>query len=135
MKKINGKVSVSEQIDLSKIAEIKAQGFSVVISNRPDGEEMGQPLTADIQAAVEAAGMKFVHIPIVSGQFTEEATIAFAKVVAEHDKVLAYCRTGTRCAALWALSQAGHATADEILEATSAAGYDFPQLRAHLENQ
>ncbi len=133
MKHINENVTVSPQIDLNEIADIKAQGFNIVMSNRPDGEEIGQPLTADIQAAVESAGLKFVHIPIISGQFTQEAIDGFAEVVGANDKVFAYCRTGTRCAALWALSQAGRASADDILGATSAAGYDFPQLRAHLE--
>ena len=134
MKNINDHVTVSPQIAISEIATLKAQGFDVVISNRPDGEEIGQPLTADIQAAVEAAGMKFVHLPIVSGQFTQEAADGFGEVVANNNKVFAYCRTGTRCAALWALSQAGKASADDILGATSSAGYDFPQLRGFLEN-
>ena len=133
MKAINDQISVSPQIMLSEIETIKAQGFDVVMSNRPDGEEPGQVMTGDIQAAVEAAGMRFVHIPIVSGQFTQEAVDGFKAVLESGERVFAYCRSGTRCAGLWALSQKGEQTADEILSQTSAAGYEFPQLRGYLE--
>ena len=131
MRQLTDNISVSPQIDPSQIAEIKAAGFEVVMSNRPDGEEFGQPLTADIKSAAEAAGMTFIHLPIVSGQFTVEA-IADMAIAVDRKKVFAYCRSGTRSAGLWALSQKGNLSADEILEKTSAAGYDFAQLRPYL---
>ncbi len=39
--------------------------------------------------------------------------------------ILAYCRTGTRSATLWSLSQAGRMSVADILAATKAAGYDM----------
>jgi sulfide:quinone oxidoreductase len=39
--------------------------------------------------------------------------------------VLAYCRSGTRCAALWCLSQAGKRPLPDILARAQAAGYDM----------
>jgi sulfide:quinone oxidoreductase len=48
--------------------------------------------------------------------------------------VLAYCRTGTRSATLWSLSQARpHAVAD-ILAATKAAGYDMNGVARRIAN-
>ena len=120
---------------IDEIVKLKSHGFEVVMSNRPDGEEPGQPLADDIRAAVEGAGMEFIHIPIISGQFTQEAADQFGEVVSKYKKVFAYCRTGTRSAALWALSQADNLSADEILEATASAGYDLPQLRGFLESK
>ena len=46
--------------------------------------------------------------------------------------VLCYCRSGTRSATLWALSQAGRVEPDEIIAAASAAGYDLSHLLGHL---
>ena len=48
--------------------------------------------------------------------------------------VLAYCRTGTRSASLWALTKAGRLSADAILRATTAAGYDLAGLRPRLDS-
>ncbi len=132
MRRINDKIAVSEQISVSQVADIKAQDFDIVVSNRPDGEEVGQPLTKDLQKAVEDAGMEFRHIPIFSGQFTDEAVAEFRNLLQQHDRVFAYCRSGTRCAGLWALSQKAIQSADEILEQTASAGYDLSQLRAYL---
>jgi sulfide:quinone oxidoreductase len=44
--------------------------------------------------------------------------------------VLAYCRTGTRCATLWSLSQAGQRPLPDILSRTQAAGYDMVAVMA-----
>ena len=49
--------------------------------------------------------------------------------------ILAYCRTGTRCTVLWALSQAGHRSIDEILQIAAAAGYSLEALRPRLEER
>ena len=48
--------------------------------------------------------------------------------------VLAYCASGTRCSVIWALGQAGLKPTDEILAATSAAGYQLDGLRPTLES-
>ncbi|MEL7029054.1 MAG: sulfur transferase domain-containing protein, partial [Pseudomonadota bacterium] len=55
---------------------------------------------------------------------------------AEHaGRTLAYCRSGTRSAMLWALTQAkfGDNDVSEILEAAASAGYDASPLARQLE--
>jgi uncharacterized protein (TIGR01244 family) len=47
--------------------------------------------------------------------------------------VLAYCRSGTRCSIVWALAHAGDLTPDEILSATTDAGYQLSDMRPVLE--
>ena len=71
---IDDSYAVSGQITADEVAEIKAAGFRSVICNRPDGEQPGQPTAADIGMAVEAAGLAFRHIPVVSGQITARPT-------------------------------------------------------------
>ncbi len=51
-------LAVAGQILPEHVADIVAAGFKVLISNRPDGEEAGQPAQAEIAAAAEAAGLE-----------------------------------------------------------------------------
>ena len=46
--------------------------------------------------------------------------------------VLAYCRSGTRSATLWALSQSGKRSAEEILGMAADAGYDLGGIAGAL---
>ncbi|MEY3954790.1 MAG: hypothetical protein RL229_190, partial [Pseudomonadota bacterium] len=48
--------------------------------------------------------------------------------------VFAYCRTGTRCSTLWALSHAKKLPIDEILNKTQIAGYDLSPLLDRLNS-
>ena len=48
-------LSASPQIAPEDLPAIAAQGFRSVISNRPDGEEPGQPSSEDLRQAAEAA--------------------------------------------------------------------------------
>ena len=95
--------SVTGQIGVEDVAGIKEAGFRSVISNRPDSEDGVVPHD-DIAAAVRAAGLEFRYIPVISGQVTQENVDAQAKALAEMPKpVLAYCRSGGRCANIYAL--------------------------------
>lgn len=94
--------AVSAQIQASDVAELKAAGFKSVICNRPDNEDPGQPSAAEIQAAVEAAGLVFRHVPVVSGQMSMQDVEAQAAALDEIPQpVFAYCRSGTRCTNLY----------------------------------
>ncbi len=48
--------------------------------------------------------------------------------------VFAFCRTGTRSASLWSLSQANDRTLPDILERTRAAGYDMAGIVRRIAN-
>ena len=41
--KLTDKVAVSGQISPTQVASIASQGFRVIVNNRPDGEDPGQP--------------------------------------------------------------------------------------------
>jgi sulfide:quinone oxidoreductase len=126
-RKITDELSVSPQISASDIADIAAIGFRSVICNRPDGEASDQPLSHDVAAAVKASGMEWRMQPVSQVSLAEAE--AFGKLLAELPKpVLAFCRTGTRCAALWSLSEIDKRPADDILARTRAAGYDMAAL-------
>lgn len=102
-RQISDDYTVSPQISIDDVQAIKAAGFKSVICNRPDNEDPGQPSAATIRKAVEAAGMTFRHIPVISGQMTSQDVEDQAAALGEIDgPVFAYCRSGTRCTNLYA---------------------------------
>jgi sulfide:quinone oxidoreductase len=128
-------MSVSAQIR-PEDAPALAGTFRTVVNNRPDGVEPGQPTSAELEAAVRKAGMDYAFIPVTPGQFTDQEVLALGQVMADASHpLLAFCRTGTRSATLWALSQAGHRDAGEILRVAAEAGYDLNALKPRLTEE
>ncbi|MEO7178269.1 MAG: TIGR01244 family sulfur transferase, partial [Allosphingosinicella sp.] len=84
------------QLTVGDVDEAAGQGVRLIVNNRPDGEEPGQPSSAQIEAAARAAGLDYRHIPIAGG-FPPEQVEAMARSL-EQGPVLAFCRTGTRSA-------------------------------------
>ncbi|RWC27037.1 TIGR01244 family sulfur transferase [Mesorhizobium sp.] len=105
-REISEDYSVSGQIQPEDVAAIKEAGFKSVICNRPDDEQPGQPSADTVKAAVEAAGLAFRYIPVISGQITGENVEDQAEALDELDgPVFAYCRSGARCTNLYGLIQ------------------------------
>ena len=120
----------SPQITVADIANAKAEGVALIINNRPDGEEPGQPEGAEIEAAARAAGMDYVAIPVSSAGFSQPQVAAMAEALGSaKGKVLAYCRSGTRSTFLWSLARAGEGMdPDEIASCAIGAGYDISPI-------
>ena len=135
IRKISTMVSVSPQIAAEDIADLKAAGFRAIICNRPDGEGADQPSFAEIDAAAKAAGLEARYLPVISGKVTDEDVAAFRDALeALPHPLLAYCRTGTRSATLWSLTEAAQRPIPAILAATKAAGYDMNGVARRLAN-
>lgn len=129
LKRLTPQLSVTPQIAPEDLPALAAQGFTTLIGNRPDGEQPGQPDHQAMQAAAEAAGLRYAFLPVVSGQVTAEHGQAFAELLAQAGgPVVAYCRTGTRSTILWALSQAGKQPWPQIVKTAADAGYDLSQM-------
>jgi sulfide:quinone oxidoreductase len=135
IRKITDELSVAPQIAASDIADIAAAGFRAVICNRPDGESTDQPCCGDIEAVVKAHGLVWRSQPVHSGAVTIADAQEFGAMLAELPKpVLAYCRSGTRCAILWSLSEAGKRSLAEIVSLADAAGYDVVSVMERALN-
>ncbi|MCW0182494.1 MAG: TIGR01244 family sulfur transferase [Zavarzinia sp.] len=134
LKQISPDLAVTGQILPDDVTDLAGRGFAMIVCDRPDGEDPGQPDFATVAAAAIRAGLEARHIPITSPAAADAATVgAFAKALAEaKGPVLAYCRTGNRCAVLWALGLAGSKPADEIIGTAAAAGCDLSGLRPRL---
>lgn len=133
IRKIDDGLSVSPQIALEDLKALAAQGFRAVMCNRPDGEDGGQPTFEEIARAARAAGLEASHVPVTSGMVRDEDADAFGKAMNTlPGPVLAYCRTGTRSAMLWSLSEAKDRPLPDILAKTRDAGYDMSGLTRRL---
>ena len=133
IRRLDDRTSVSGQFRPEEIAGLAERGIAMVVNNRPDGEEPGQPLAADIEAAAEAAGMSYRHVPIIRGIGPADvAAMRDALHAAGDGQTLAFCRSGNRSALAWALAmREDGASAEEIAEKVTAAGFDVTPI-AHL---
>lgn len=125
--------SVSPQIEPSDMAQLAAAGFKTVICNRPDAEISGGLDADTMEKAAVAAGLVFVRNPVTHPTINEDTIGTQADAIkAATGPVLAYCASGTRSSILWSLSRVGLESADDILAATTKAGYDLSALRPRL---
>ena len=114
---------VSEQITVDDIQTIKEAGFKTIFCNRPDNEEINQVTVESIKNAA------LIHQPVIGGQITQVDVDQFGEYFDASEKpIFAYCRTGTRSSMLWALSESGKRSVEDILSMTSKAGYNLNNL-------
>jgi uncharacterized protein (TIGR01244 family) len=135
IRRIDEHSAVAPQITPFEIAAIAQAGYAEVINNRPDDEEPGQPSGAAIAAACAQAGVTYRAIPVTHAGFSANQVEAMANAInAAAGPVLAFCRSGTRSAHLWALARARMGDEPAVLVAQAAqAGYDISGVRVMLD--
>lgn len=123
---------VSPQLTVEDVKAAKEAGYTHIICNRPDGEAAGQPGAEDIRAAAEAHGLSFEDLPISEGVSTNHMR-RLREALKTDERILAYCRSGTRSALLWVAARirAGE-DVDETLRTAQLAGYDFTPFHQAL---
>lgn len=133
-RKVNDTLYVSPQIAIGHVADAKDLGVGLVMNNRTEGEAPNQVPTEEMQAAVEAAGLKYVSIPIGPRGITTADLEAFnAALEASGGKMLAYCGSGTRSITLRTFARAfAGDDIDLLLKEAADAGYDLSGHRDAL---
>ena len=124
---------VSGQIVPDQIPELQRQGVTMIVNNRPDGEDPGQPLAADIEQAARQAGVDYRYVPIARGIGPSDVEAMQEALRACGDgKLLAFCRSGNRSTLAWAVARAEEGVPREELErCAAAAGIDLSPV-SHL---
>jgi uncharacterized protein (TIGR01244 family) len=132
-RQLDDRTLVSGQIRPEEVAGLAEQGVTMLINNRPDGEETDQPLAADIEAAAEAAGISYRHVPILRGIGPADVeAMQDALRGAQGGQALAFCRSGNRSALTWALAMRAEGLArEEIEQRVTDAGFNVAPI-AHL---
>ncbi len=130
LRRLDDRVSVAGQLWPEEMAALGALGFAHVVNNRPDGEAPDQPEGAAVAAAAAAAGLGYTAIPVDHSGLSPAQVDAMCEVLASaQGPVVAFCRSGQRSTALWALAEArAGQPIDVILAAAAAAGADLRGL-------
>ncbi|GAA4031202.1 TIGR01244 family sulfur transferase [Sphingomonas rosea] len=126
-KPLDDKTLVAGQISLADLAEAKRYGVTMVINNRPDGEDAGQLTSAELEAEADRLGLDYRHIPIARGMGPsqiEEMVSAMSEV--GDGKMLAFCRSGMRSTLAWAVACRENGVPREDVErCAEQAGYSL----------
>jgi uncharacterized protein (TIGR01244 family) len=133
MIRLDQQASVRGQVQPQEVSNLAAEGITVLVNNRPDGEEPDQPHAHEIEEAAAAAGIAYHHIPITRGIGPAEvAAMRQALEEAEGGQLLAFCRSGNRSALTLALAKRERGeTAEDVQQCLSDAGFDAGPI-AHL---
>lgn len=103
---INDEYSVSGQITVEEVDQVKALGFQSIVCNRPDEEEPGQPGFAEVAARAQELGIQIRHIPVGRMGLTPEGVTEMVDALEDLPKpMLGYCRSGARSTAIYEQSQ------------------------------
>lgn len=126
-RRVTDDFSTAPQISLADVDEAARLGFKTLISNRPDGEEPGQPTAAEFAAAATAAGLTFHHIPVRGSPTPDQVEETRLVLQDAQTPVLAFCRSGTRSIVTWSVCQAmsGAFERGELVGLGRQAGYDL----------
>lgn len=121
-------VWASPQLAPEALPDLASAGVRRIISNRPDGEDPGQPAADEMEQAARNAGMDFAWIP-VSGLPDPEQVSAVGALLADGTPTVMFCRSGMRSAVVWAMAERlGGAEPDELRAAAAGAGYDLGRV-------
>jgi uncharacterized protein (TIGR01244 family) len=134
IRQLDDRTLVSGQIRPEEIAGlVERHGVTMLVNNRPDGEEPDQPPASAIEAAAEAAGISYRHVPIIRGIGPSDVeAMQEALRAADDGQVLAFCRSGSRSALTWALAVRGEGRPrGEIERKVEAAGFNVAPIE-HL---
>lgn len=132
-RQLDEKTLVGGQIGPDDVASLKELGVTLIINNRPDGEDVGQPEGDDIEAAAQSAGIDYRHVPIARGLGPSdiEAMREAINSVGE-GKLFAFCRSGNRSALAWAVARSEDGISrEELNRLANEAGFDLGPV-AHL---
>ena len=117
IRQLDDNILVSGQILPDEVAGLAEQGITMLVNNRPDFEEPGQPLAAEIEEAAAQAGIAYRFVPIIRGIGPADVeAMQQARSEAGEGKLLAFCRSGTRSALAMALAKRGEGEPREEIE-------------------
>ena len=133
IRQLDDKTLVSGQIAPHEVAGLAEQGVTVLVNNRADFEEPGQPRSREIEEAAAAAGIEYRFVPIQRGIGPADIECMQEAMRAAGDgKLLAFCRSGTRSALTLALAHREEGMSrEEVEERLASAGFDSGPI-AHL---
>jgi uncharacterized protein (TIGR01244 family) len=132
-RQLDEKTLVNGQIGPGDVPALKQLGVTLIVNNRPDGEDVGQPCGDEIEAAAKAAGIEYRHVPIARGMGPSDVEAMREAIHSTGDgKLFAFCRSGNRSALAWAVAKSEDGVSrEELNRLAGEAGFDLGPV-AHL---
>lgn len=129
--------AVTGELSVADFALAAKQGFKAILNNRPDGEEEGQLTGASEAEHAWQAGLRYRFLPLDKHElFTDPVVEGMISALSELDgPILAHCKSGLRCAIVWAAASARSVPVDDVLATLEKAGQDLDFLRDELDAQ
>jgi uncharacterized protein (TIGR01244 family) len=126
-RKVTDQFWVAPQLGVEDVARAAAEGVRVLINNRPDDEEPGQPDAEAIGTLARSLGLTYVFAPVHGGPGPDAIAAVRQALDGGETPILAYCRSGTRSILTWAAAEvgAGRLGAGAAVAAARNAGYDI----------
>jgi uncharacterized protein (TIGR01244 family) len=134
-------VAVAPQRGKYDIEEAAKGGITLLINYRPDDDSTGgndllTMSSAEIEAQARAAGMDYIHIPVIPTQISDDQITATVEAIkqAGDGYILATCRTGMRALIMYALAQSkiGAVKHEDMLAMGKAMGFDLIEHRERM---
>lgn len=132
--KISDQVTVGAQVSEEEVERLPQEGFKTVVNLREPGEQ-DQPISPDEERRlVEAAGMKYLHIPVSGKDMKPELVDRFRQELKTlPGPVFVHCHKGKRAGAFAMMAAAVDAgwSGEQTLETAEKMGFkcDTPQLK------
>jgi uncharacterized protein (TIGR01244 family) len=133
IRQLDDRTFISGQIAPHEVAGLAEHGVTMIVNNRPDGEDPGQPLASEIEQAARAAGIGYRFLPIRRGPGPAEVEeLQDAMRECGEGKMLAFCRSGARSTFAWALARREEGMdRDEVERIAEGAGVSLAPI-SHL---
>lgn len=98
LKQIDQRYSISDQLTPEDLKALAAQGTTLVVNFRPDGEGGdAQPTSESLASHAAALGMAYAHIPVLPNQVNAQHVAQLQALLTAHPgPVVGFCRTGNR---------------------------------------
>lgn len=128
--------AVADQPDLPEIEGLGRAGAKLLINNRPDGEEAGQPGSAAEAEAAGNVGLAYRHLPVTGAAIGRDDIRRFQQAVHEAEgPVVAHCRSGTRSLTLWVIGEVldGRLARGDVIDFGARRGFDLTGALRWLE--
>lgn len=125
-------LTVSSQLQSADLEQLRSNGVTILVCNRPDGESQDQPSIEVLTKAAEKLGIEVIAMPFRSGEQTAKQVTEFAQLLRsahiDGKKVHAFCRTGNRSTCLWAaVSVSEGVPVEQVIEKAKDCGFDVSE--------
>lgn len=128
-------IATGAQPKAAAFAKLASNGFRSVLSLRTDKE--GVDLKKD-RKLTEAAGMRYIHIPVVTADPDPKRVDEFIRAVEDRKNhpMLLYCGSANRVGAFWMIYRvvADGWTEEKAMEEAVKIGLTRPELKAFVQS-